>query len=705
MLQGRNHPIDLADIRGKIANGVLAALSVVAIPALAASLLRIQSIGWQPVMALHIVVACVIWATTIGRKHIGVTSRSFIIVGFIFLLGLGGFLNFALSGIGLPAFVAAVVFASILFGTRGGLLILGLGSTFIAAIGLAYSTQQIGLRFDPEIYNVQFQSWLTVLLAFALLGGGIVAMIVGLNKALLQSVTDLDQNRAELEIQVVQRTRELENEIKERDKAEQSLRLTEERYHGVINSQTELITQFKTDGTFILVNEAYCRYVGKGKEELLGSSLYDVIPENEIPILKEYFASFSPARQHQSIENHVESSDGELRYFEWSNTAFFNDNGGVEEIQSVGRDITDRKVAEQSLVESEQRYRSLVELSPEAMLVIDDNRIVFANSAAEILFEATSSHGLIDKFFSDFIHADYRELAKQRRKERLQQGWIAFEEFEFLKSDGQAFSGEVGGVSVSWEGSKSGLLILRDITERKEVDRLKSEFISMVSHELRTPLTAIMGAVSLVLGGTLGNPPANMSEMLKIAKNNSEKLISLVNDILDFEKLQSDGMEFSFKEVELVELVSDAIELNQAYAEQFGVQFIMNGTAPTASVKADRDRLEQVISNLLSNAAKFSSDGDKVKISVIKNGENVRVEVSDSGPGIDEEYRDKIFDRFSQADSTDKRAVQGTGLGLSISKAIIDRHGGIIDFESNLGGGTTFFFELPIVQLDQIISH
>ena len=199
----------------------------------------------------------------------------------------------------------------------------------------------------------------------------------------------------------------------------------------------------------------------------------------------------------------------------------------------------------------------------------------------------------------------------------------------------------------------------------------------------------------VILGGALGDVPEKIKDMLSIGKANSERLAGLVNDMLDFEKLQSDVMEFEIKDVDLAEVVIEAVKLNQSYGEQCGVVFVLDNIEKTTIVPADRERIIQVILNLLSNAAKFSPTGAEVNISVKATGECTRVEVSDTGCGIPENFSERIFDRFSQVDSSDKRTFQGTGLGLSISKAIIDRHGGIIEFEARIGGGTTFFFELP----------
>lgn len=246
--------------------------------------------------------------------------------------------------------------------------------------------------------------------------------------------------------------------------------------------------------------------------------------------------------------------------------------------------------------------------------------------------------------------------------------------------------------------------IVRDITERVKIERMKSEFVSTVSHELRTPLTSIRGSLGLLAGGVGGVLPAQAKALIDIAHKNSERLILLVNDILDMEKIEAGKMEFQPKPVELMSLLEQALEGNRAYAEQFNVTYELEGVLPEVMVDVDGNRLLQVLANLLSNAAKFSSSGDKVIIAVTRNDKYVRVMVSDHGSGIPEQFRSQIFQKFSQADSSDTRMKGGTGLGLSITKAIVERMGGSIGFDSQPDVLTTFFIEFPIWQEESVVA-
>lgn len=238
--------------------------------------------------------------------------------------------------------------------------------------------------------------------------------------------------------------------------------------------------------------------------------------------------------------------------------------------------------------------------------------------------------------------------------------------------------------------------IVRDITERVKVERMKSEFISTVSHELRTPLTSIRGSLALIVGGVVGELPAAAKPMIEIAHKNSERLILLVNDILDMEKIEEGKMEFDMQPCELMPLLVHALEGNRAYGEQFKVSYELENSLPGTTVKVDANRLMQVLANLLSNAAKFSPPGGKVTVAVMRLGSRVRVEIKDHGSGIPDEFKGRIFQKFAQADASDTKKKGGTGLGLSITKAMVEQMGGAIGFESQPNVLTTFFVEFPM---------
>jgi PAS domain S-box-containing protein len=242
--------------------------------------------------------------------------------------------------------------------------------------------------------------------------------------------------------------------------------------------------------------------------------------------------------------------------------------------------------------------------------------------------------------------------------------------------------------------------IIHDVTVRRNMDRMKSEFISTVSHELRTPLTSIKGALGIVLSGNLGDVSIKIEDLLVIAKNNVDRLARLVNDILDIDKLEYNQMQFNTQPCVVYTLLKQSIEQNHGYASRYGIQLLLDVPDESVSLlraNLDTDKFLQVMSNLISNAIKFSHPKGSVTVQLIRDGESVRIAVIDRGQGIPEEFRNRIFQKFAQVDSSDTRHRDGTGLGLSITKIIVERLGGSINYESMLGEGTTFSVWFPVV--------
>ncbi|TWI77491.1 PAS domain S-box-containing protein [Desulfobotulus alkaliphilus] len=238
---------------------------------------------------------------------------------------------------------------------------------------------------------------------------------------------------------------------------------------------------------------------------------------------------------------------------------------------------------------------------------------------------------------------------------------------------------------------------VRDITELKQTIRIKNEFVSTVSHELRTPLTAISGALGLITGGALGEVPEKARGMLTIASNNCRRLSMLINDLLDMEKLSTDKMRFDFQIQDIAPLVKRAVQENQVYGEKYKVVYVLEEPLPSLKANVDAQRFMQVLTNLLSNAAKFSPEEGRVYVRMhCLDDARVRIGVQDQGPGIPEDFRTRIFEKFTQSDATDKRSKDGTGLGLAITRALVEKMGGCIDFVSEEGKGSFFYFDLPL---------
>jgi len=276
-----------------------------------------------------------------------------------------------------------------------------------------------------------------------------------------------------------------------------------------------------------------------------------------------------------------------------------------------------------------------------------------------------------------------------------------------IRKNGSRFAAAVSVTALRDETKIIGYLLLaadnsalvkiavdKKLAANVEKERLKDEFVATVSHELRTPLTSIAGALGLLTGNAAGRLPEPAMRLLKIAHTNSQRLVRLLDDILDIEKLEAGKVVFDLQRVEILTLLKQVIKENQRFAESHGVRIRLDPNSTPGNVRADPDRLIQVLTNLLSNAIKFSPPGEEVFASVEMRDKAVRISIRDHGPGIPADFHSRIFEQFAQA-GTDSRQKGGTGLGLSISRAIAERLGGAIGFEDAPGGGAILYVELP----------
>ncbi len=237
--------------------------------------------------------------------------------------------------------------------------------------------------------------------------------------------------------------------------------------------------------------------------------------------------------------------------------------------------------------------------------------------------------------------------------------------------------------------------IALDVTERHALERMKGEFVGTVSHELRTPLTSIRGALGLIAGGAVGEVSPEILELVEMGAANCDRLVRLINDILDFERVRGDDVPLTRRRVDLAKLLLETVEAARGLAVEQRIELVTDTPQGGVPVIGDPDRLVQVFTNLLGNAVKFAPSGSDVHVDLEHHEGRAIVRVRDHGPGVPSSFRQHIFQPFTQADSSDRRARGGTGLGLSISKSIVERHGGTIGFESEGGEGATFWVELP----------
>jgi PAS domain S-box-containing protein len=481
--------------------------------------------------------------------------------------------------------------------------------------------------------------------------------------------------------------------------AKNALQASEERFRDFVSAAADrfwemddqyrftYISQLKENSERLAVNTM----IGKARWEVPGVDLED-------ETWKAHRADLEAHRPYQNFVYQSQIANGETVWMQSSGVPVFDSHGTFTGYRGTNLEITSEVEAAKARDVSEEKFRALFEMAGDAIMVSDPTTFKFI----EVNKLAAEQRGysvdeLVGMNIRDINKVFDAELAQGLRDELARVGEITYET-EHKRKDGSSFPVEIRSRLMEIDGKNVVSAIVRDITERREVDRLKDEFVSTVSHELRTPLTSIKGALGIIQSGIGGKISEQISSMLEIALRNCERLILLIGDILDMEKIEAGKVDYDMGTVDVRVLVADALEANKGYGEQYGVTIIFD--APEVGmdflVEGDDARLMQVLSNLISNAAKFSPKGADIKISVVRKEEMVRISVSDQGPGIPVRSQSQIFQKFFQADGSSTREKGGTGLGLSISKAIVEHHNGSIDFDTKVGKGTTFYFDLPV---------
>jgi PAS domain S-box-containing protein len=508
----------------------------------------------------------------------------------------------------------------------------------------------------------------------------------------------------------------LKGMIQQLKHSESKLRESEERYRGVVESQSEFITRFRPDGTITFANEAYCRYFGLPDCDITGKRFIPAIPDEERKRLDEGFRNLTPENPELSIEHRIILANGESRWHQWNDRAIFSPEGNVIEYQSIGRDITEQRQIEKDLIESERRFRDLATLLPQVIFEVDLNgRITYVNESAYQIFGYNP--GELEKGITIFqiIVPEEHEQALRNLEESIEGKKTEGAEYNMVRKDGSNLNAMVYSSPIMSEGAVTGIRgILVDITQLKKVEddirRLNEElemrvtertrdlemanreldsFSYSVSHDLRAPLRAIDGYSMILLQEYGKNLPKEIISYLEKIRENTGRMGVLIDELLNFSRMSR--LPLNRFLVDPSSIVREAYE--EFRLETTGRQIdLVIKEMPTCS--ADPALLNHVYTNLLSNALKFTRGRDVARIEVgsyVKDKTTVYY-VKDNGIGFDMKYANKLFGVFQRIH--DDPSIEGTGVGLAIVERIIHRHGGRVWAESVQGEGTTFFFTL-----------
>lgn len=459
---------------------------------------------------------------------------------------------------------------------------------------------------------------------------------------------------------------------------------------AIVENAADVICSIDADNKFTKISPACKKLWGYEPSELIGTRYLNLVISDDVEETAIATRALRKGQHTASFETRTYRKDRSIVTVLWS--AFWSPT--ENSMFCVAHDITERKLIEEALKESERRVRSIIENTLVSLIVIDRfGMIELVNPQTEKSFGYPAEAVLeqnIGILFPQFMSAEDNFI-----EELFAQASGRIADLEMMRADGELFPVEFSLSQLETNEGTRFIANILDVSERQEYEKLKREFVSTVSHELRTPLTSIRGSLTLLNTGMLGNLNEKGERMVSIAERNTIRLINLINDILDVERLASGRVEMQFDNTEVSSIIERSVESVRSFADQHSVKLEVGDLRPLTRVYADGDRIIQVVINLLSNAVKFSPKDSTVTLNIKEETEWVELQVIDRGRGIPEKYKALVFERFQQVEVSDAKRKGGTGLGLAICKGIIEQHKGSIGVESEEGKGSTFWFRLP----------
>ena len=495
----------------------------------------------------------------------------------------------------------------------------------------------------------------------------------------------------------------------ERARADAALREEEARYRAIVDDQAEMILRTTRSGLVLFANEAFCRCFGRRRDEVLGSRFRPPVLDEDREAVDAARSRLSREQPSGTFEHRTVLPNGEVRWLQWTERALFDDQGELTACQTVGRDITEQRRAEDALRRSEERFRLLIEQAPESIFLLDPSgRITDANERACQL-TGWPRLALLALDLRSLIEPGDAPVTAGAVPGDVLGGECRIRTADGLPTDVEAISKQLPDGRL--------LVILRDIAVRKRAERTlieaklaaeaanraKSDFLANMSHELRTPMTGILGMSELLMETPLDAEQKDFTLTLRDCANN---LLNIINDVLDFSKIEAGRMQLEEVNFQPVTVVEDAMWLLAERAQAKGVELVCTSAPEVpASLVGDPSRLRQVLINLVGNAIKFTERGEiEVRIGLAEHQDAgarregqprtvmLRFSVRDTGIGIAKEPQEKLFEAFTQADTSTTRRYGGTGLGLAISRRLVELMGGAIHLASTPGKGSTFSF-------------
>lgn len=471
-------------------------------------------------------------------------------------------------------------------------------------------------------------------------------------------------------------------------------------YRSAVEEHTVFL-MLRPNGKISHANENFCQTTGRNRTDLLGTLLSDILPKQEQDILNDDIMRAMGVGSSWDGPLKILREDGSVA---WAQCTVIPVSGSGEKLSEIAVVATDMTQTRKGI--SDESFHDSLELIEDQVVVLRPGTLdlLYCNRAAtEKLIEDRVGGTWKDRRAKDILtDADVRAL--EMRCQTLEEGPQRRMTWEVTAGNGTPY--EISLEYVQPDNDEPRFIaIYRDITERKVAEKAKNEFVATVSHELRTPLTSMKGALGLAKSGAIGDLTPQMDKMIGMAADNCDRLVLLINDMLDMEKIEQGKMDFKMAPTDVLEVVERAIESNKFYAEKFKCTMRLNLEEDEDGfmAMADKDRLTQVMDNLMSNASKFSGEGKEIVATLKIHRGRLRFSLRDFGCGIPKAAQATIFDKFTQADMGDTRSQGGTGLGLAIAKLIVESHKGAIFFASERDIGTEFFVDLPRLIGDKVM--
>ncbi|MBN1116319.1 MAG: PAS domain S-box protein [Bacteroidales bacterium] len=501
---------------------------------------------------------------------------------------------------------------------------------------------------------------------------------------------------------------------KENEEAAIAVAESEEKFRNIFNFSLDGILVVRKEGEILEASKTACLILGYNRDDLIGSSILTIMPEGYFKQRSEAMKILNAEGKYTFFSKYITHKGAEI-FLEFSSK--FINYEGTEVILTFLRNITDRIKNEEDLRESEERYKRLVEHLPSAIILHHKGKIMYINNSVKQLLGGRFVNEFLNKDFISFIsEADRPRLLSQiEQAEELNLPSESIE-IKMIKTDNQRILAEMVSIPLVVNRRRVILSVFNDITERKRIekelivaknqaeesDRLKSAFLANMSHEIRTPMNGIIGFTDLLESDRLTDK--DKKRYINIIKASADRLLSIINDIIDISKIESGAINISLAEFELKKLVNDLYQffIPQMSGKKLGFTLEVD-TEDDIILNSDKGKINQVITNLLSNAYKFTNEGSiKIKVLTDEISETVSVTVEDTGIGIPENQLNMVFERFRQAEHFASEFHEGTGLGLSISKGFIEALGGRISVNSQENIGTKFTIILPFERLESV---